>query len=105
VLACGRLVEQCDRFKRLGQAPPPTALFIHCSEGSDRDRAIADQEKVVAKLTEAETTARHAYVACRGLPASDKAVALKAEWKCAQTATKEAQKKLKELKKGQGRAT
>jgi hypothetical protein len=32
VLACGRLVEECDRFKRLGQVPPPTALFIHCSE-------------------------------------------------------------------------
>ncbi len=32
VLACGRIVESCDRFRRLGQAPPGTAMFIHCSE-------------------------------------------------------------------------
>jgi hypothetical protein len=33
VLACGRLVEGgCDRFRRLGAAPPPNALFVHCSE-------------------------------------------------------------------------
>ena len=32
VLACGRIVESCDRFRRLGQAPPAQAMFVHCSE-------------------------------------------------------------------------
>jgi SWI/SNF-related matrix-associated actin-dependent regulator of chromatin subfamily A member 5 len=32
VVACGRLVDTCGRFQRLGQNHPPNAMFIHCSE-------------------------------------------------------------------------
>ncbi len=32
VIACGRLVDTCDRFVRMGHAHPSNAMFIHCSE-------------------------------------------------------------------------